>query len=119
MFRTFRTAALSVILGLGALAAAPAGAQAEGLYFSFGSGPHLGFHYSHGGPRDHRWHRGPWYGHACTPHRAVKKARRMGLRHAHVTHVGYRYIRVSGHRHHRYAMVTFARAPHCPIVRVL
>ena len=36
MFNTIKTAALSALIGLGALAAMPATAQADGLYLNFG-----------------------------------------------------------------------------------
>ena len=88
MFSKLRTAALSAVIGLGAIAAMPAAAQADGLYLNFGGshrdagvgiyvGGRDGAHYRHNryDRRDYR---------ACTPHRAVNKAERMGVRRARV-----------------------------------
>ncbi|WP_159592801.1 hypothetical protein [Chelativorans xinjiangense] len=117
MFRKIRIAALSALLGLGTLAAMPATAQADGLYFSFGhSSPRLGIHRGH--DRYYRHHR-PRRVFTCTPRSAVRKAYRMGLSHVRVAEVGHRAIRVSGHRYHRRASIVFARAPHCPVIRAL
>lgn len=121
MFRTIRIAALSALVGLGAISV-PSAAQADGIYFSFGnSGARAGVHIGEGGAYGHRsyrrHHRPRHFAHACSPGRAVYKAKRMGIRHAHVTRVNHRVIRVSGRKHHRYVRVTFARAPHCPVVR--
>lgn len=116
MFRKIRIAALSALLGLGTLSAVPATAQADGIYFSFGSnGTSAGVLIGHR-DRYHRPHRPR--ARACTPALALQKAHRMGLRHARVTATNRNIIRVSGHKHHhRRAHVVFARAPHCPVVR--
>ena len=48
MFSKLKTAAMSAMIGLGAIAAMPATAQAEGLYLNFGGGHHssgAGFYY--------------------------------------------------------------------------
>lgn len=120
MFRIISTVALSAAIGLGALAAMPAAAQAQGagIYLGVGSGHH--------GPvvdvqyRDHhrRHHRRPMHrARDCTPREALYKAARMGLRNARVVGTGARTIRVAGvvrgYRDH----VTFARAPNCPVLR--
>ena len=115
MFSTLKTAALSAMIGLGAIVALPAAAQADGLYLNFG-----GHHGSGVGvyPRDDDGYR---YRHrpvrACTPNRALNKAERLGLRRAHVVNVNRRTIKVSGRQHRDRVTVTFGRSPNCPIVR--
>lgn len=111
MFRKIKIAALSAFLGLGTLAAMPATAQADGIYFSFGQGgPRVGVYDSGYSHRHYRRH-------ACTPGQAVHKARRHGVRNAHVVRVNRNVIKVRGHRHHHRVKMVFARAPHCPIIR--
>lgn len=118
MFRKIRIAALSALLGLGALSAVPATAQADGIYFSFGSnGTSAGVLI---GDRDryHRPHRPHRPAQACTPALALEKALRMGLRHPRVTATNRNIIRVAGLKHHhRRAHVVFSRAPHGPVIR--
>lgn len=115
MFRKIRIAALSAVLGLGTLAAMPASAQADGLYFSFGSGHGVFF-----GQHKPNRHPAPRWVRTCTPGHAVAKAQRMGLRHARVTSATRNAIRVTGQtrRHYRESVV-FGRAPHCPVIRAL
>ncbi|WEX11281.1 hypothetical protein [Chelativorans sp. AA-79] len=128
MFRTIKIAAISALLGLGTLAAAPATAQADGIYFSFGSsdargGIHVRDHDRRdrgGWGRDHRDRdRGRWdrRDRACTPRDAVEKAHRMGLRHVQVTRANRNTIRVTGRTRHDRTSIVFARAPHCPVIR--
>lgn len=114
MFRKIKIAALSAFLGLGTLAAMPATAQADGIYFSFGQGgPHVGV-YQTPSRYSHRHYRAA---HACTPGQAVYKAQRHGVRNARVVQANRNVIRVGGHRYHHRVSMTFARAPHCPIIR--
>jgi hypothetical protein len=120
MFSRFKTAALSALIGLGTLAAVPAAAQADGLYLNYG-----GHHGGVGvgvqiGDRDRvdyrrREHSRPGWG--CTPHRAVNKAERYGVRRARVVDVDRRTITVAGRKWHRHVRMTFGRAPSCPIIR--
>lgn len=131
MLTKLRTAALSAMIGLGAIAAVPAAAQAEGLYLNYGGGHNgVGFgvqigdydrydyrddyrdyrdyrHYRH----DRRHFRG------CTTYRAVNKAERYGVRRAHVVDVGRRTITVAGRKWGERVRMTFGRAPSCPVVR--
>ena len=124
MFSKLRTAALSAVIGLGALAAMPTTAQADGLYLNFGGGHRdagIGIqlggrdsaHYRHNryDRRDRRDFR------ACSPNRAVNKAERMGVRRARVFDVDRRTIEVAGLKHGRRVHLTFGRAGNCPIVR--
>ena len=112
MFSTLKTAALSAMIGLGAIVALPAAAQADSLYLNFGGhhGAGVGVHI--GGDRT-------YYRPAriCTPNRAVNKAERLGLRRARVVDVNRRTIKVSGRQHRDRVTVTFGRHGNCPIVR--
>ena len=47
--------------------------------------------------------------------RALRKARNMGIRRAHVVRVNHRKIVVAGRRHGNRTIVGFARAPRCPV----
>lgn len=127
MLKILKTAALAAIVGLGALAAMPASAQAQGgTYLGFGSGAQgqsIGFHFSDRGRHDYRGYdrhrpRHQGYRNACSPRDAVRKASRMGLRDVRVVGTGMRTIRVEGKRHgYRYQTMTFANARNCPVLR--
>lgn len=117
MFRKIQIATLSAILSLGAFAAAPTAAKADGIYFSFGQGSgragiHLGERH-----RDFRPRRQHYRQASCSPRRALDKAERMGLRHARITRVNHRAIRVTGRQHRDRVSIVFARSPHCPVIR--
>ncbi|MHA6688270.1 hypothetical protein [Mesorhizobium sp. A556] len=103
---------LSEILGLGTLATVPATAQADSFHFGISShGSSFGYHsagYGHG-PR--------WDRRACTPRKALHKAQRIGVHRAHISSENWHTIRVSGRKHGHRINVTFAKAPHCPIIR--
>ncbi|MDF1609623.1 hypothetical protein PZ897_15665 [Hoeflea sp. YIM 152468] len=117
---------------LAALVVATAGVAASAPAASAGD---IGFSLSIGGAgssivvRD-RDRRGGWNrfeGHrrdsgrnrsACQPHRAVNKARRMGLRRAHVVRANHRRVVVEGLRHHRSVRVAFANQRSCPVLNV-
>ncbi len=122
MFNKFRTATLSVMIGLGAIAAMPAAAQADGLYLNFGGGQ-AGAGIYVGGPDsiDYRHNRYERYDRrqyrACTPNQAVNKAERFGVRRARVVDVNRHTIKVAGRKHGDRVRLTFGRAPNCPIVR--
>ena len=116
MFNTIRTAALSAVIGLGTLAAAPATAQADSFYFGITpQGPTFGFY-----DGDRRWgrhHRPRYHRRDCTPRQALRKADRMGVNRAYIRGENRRVIRVAGRtRGHRVA-ITFAKEPHCPVIR--
>ncbi|WP_265517134.1 hypothetical protein [Nitratireductor luteus] len=118
MFRKIQIAALSAFLSLGAFAAAPTAAKADGIYFSFGQGNgRAGIHMGER-DRDYRPRRPHYREASCTPRRALHKAERMGLRHARITRVNHRAIRVTGRQHRDRVSVVFARAPHCPVIRI-
>ena len=118
MFSKLKTAAISAMIGLGAIAAMPAAAQAEGLYLNFGGGHHnpgVGLYYGDGYRADYRDNRR--YQRFCTPNRALNKAERMGLRRARVVDVGRRTIDVAGRKYGERVRVSFGRGPNCPVVR--
>jgi hypothetical protein len=122
MFSTLKTATLSAMIGLGAIAAMPAAAQADGLYLNYGGGQYnsgAGVYVGDGERADYRHDRryDRRYQRFCTPDRALDKAVRLGLRRAHVVDVDRHTIKVSGRKHGDRVRVTFARAPNCPIVR--
>ena len=116
MFNLIKTATLATLIAMGSLGVASTSAKADSLHIGFkGHGAHIGIGiggggYWHGGHRGHRYR-------GCTPHRAVEKARHMGVRHARIAHVSHRTIQVRGHRYGHPTRVTFARAPHCPVIR--
>jgi len=134
MLKSIKTIALSALIGLGALAAIPAAAQADGLYFSFGdrAGPSAGIVIGESGgvrhwdrDRDHRdrdWrdrdHRNSnWRSaSACSPDRALNKASRMGINRVRLDDVNRSTITVRGRDNGQRVYVTFARAPGCPII---
>jgi hypothetical protein len=111
MMRFAKTAALSVLIGLGTLAAIPAQANPGPIQFDKA---HAAMTVQwRGGDRWDRWRRA-----VCTPGQAVHKAQRMGVRNARVVNSNRKVIRVAGHswRDGRTAIV-FAREPHCPVIR--
>ena len=115
MLKTIKIAAVSALVALGTLAAAPASADTGvylGLGGGYGSGPRVGVWFDDG-HRDYR--RRPHY-RACTPGQAVNKAGRMGIRRAHVRNVNRNVIRVAGRDRGRHVVVRFARAPGCPVI---
>lgn len=64
--------------------------------------------------RDRRFDRDDYR--ACSPDRAVSKARRMGLRDARVVDVGRRSITVRGRSYGDRVRITFGRSPSCPVI---
>ncbi len=135
MTSILKTTVLSAVLGVAALAGATA-AKAEGMYFTLGGGDsRVGIQIGEGGPQrvndwrggDRRWDRDGdrrWdrdgdrrWDRACTPDRALDKAERMGLRRARIVDVDRRTIDVVGRQFGERVLVTFARAPHCPVIR--
>ena len=64
--------------------------------------------------RDSRFDRDDYR--ACSPDRAVSKARRMGLRDARVVDVGRRSITVRGRSYGDRVRITFGRSPTCPVI---
>ena len=120
MFKFIRTASLAALVGIGALAAMPAAGRVRVLGSSFGiASPDGAFsvQFGNAGPRYHRSYPRHHQVSHCTDWRAVNKARDMGLRNARVARSGHRTVEVRGWTHRRgHTAITFARAPHGPIV---
>ena len=119
MFSKIKIAALSAVVGLGALAAAPATAQADSFYFGISpAGPSFGFHSGSGrhdrGPGRH-WDR-PGRSH-CDARDALRKASRMGINRTYVRGENRNTIRIGGRDRGRNVTVVFAKAPNCPVIR--
>ncbi len=116
MHNALKSTAIAAALTLGALALVPASASANSLYLGFDLGPypapngHAFRHHDRGAPRD-------WWARTCSPDEALRKAEQMGVRAAHIGRVYRHAIRVDGRRWRQWVAVTFAREPHCPIIR--
>jgi hypothetical protein len=116
MLSMIKTAALSAFIGLGALAAAPATAQADGLYLNFGNGG-SGFGFYAGDRHDgYRHHRRHYNRDRCTAGRALDKAERMGLRRTRIVDAGRHTIKVRGRKFGSRVTVVFANERGCPII---
>jgi hypothetical protein len=123
MFNKIKLAALSAVVGLGALAAVPATAQADSFYFGISpAGPSFGFQAGprHGAPGwdrgGHRPGRG-WDRQSCDAGDALRKADRMGINRTYVRGQNRNTIRIGGTNRGRPVTVVFAKAPNCPIIR--
>jgi hypothetical protein len=122
MLKTVKTTFMAALVGLAALAAVPAAAQSGGsIYLGFGSGhPSVGIQFDDRGHYHRRDHDRRHFRRAgaCSPREAVRKARRMGLRQAHVVSADRRGVHVRGRTHgYRMAVMTFANRRNCPLVR--
>ena len=106
MLKSIKIAALSAAIGLGSLAAIPGVAQANGLQVGISS---HSINVGYGG--------GYGWRNACTPQKAVSKAKRMGVRHARVRSISQHTIRIAGVRHGHRVNVAFSKARHCPVIR--
>lgn len=114
-----RNALAALVVAIAGVAASAPAANAASFELSIGG---------HGGgivirDRDRRggWNRFEGHrGHrnVCRPHRAVQKARHMGVRRADVIRANNRRVVVQGVRHHRSVRVVFANQRHCPVIRV-
>lgn len=123
MLNTIRTMTLAALVGFGALAAAPAVAQADGIYLNFGRHDDTRFgvytgerrHGERHVRRDRGWDERRDRRSFCSPDRALDKAERMGLRRARVVDVNRRVVRVSGLRHGNRVTIAFANDRGCPV----
>jgi hypothetical protein len=136
--KTVKSLALAFIISIGGMAASSGTANAgsvqvdfrfdgPGLYFSSGRS-HYRDHRSRRQYRDHpsrrqyRDHRyRDDYGYrrrTCKPGRAYRKARRMGIRDAHIVRVNRRVIVLKGYKHGYSTRVKFSRSRHCPVISV-
>jgi len=111
MLKFVKAAAVCAVLGIGALAGAPA--QADTIHIG---ATHSGFGIvvsdRDGYRRDHyRPVR------SCTTDRALDKARRMGVRRARVAYQNRAVISVRGHDRRGRITLTFGRSASCPMIR--
>ena len=114
---TLKLTALAGILTFGGLAAAPAQAGDFSVTVTIGERPVYGqpVHYRRGYARRHGHYR-PRHRRGCRPGRALRKARRFGVRHAWIHAIGPRGTIVHGRRHGRPVKVGIGHARGCPIV---
>ncbi|MEM5473873.1 hypothetical protein WNZ14_19270 [Hoeflea sp. AS60] len=114
-----RNALAALVVATAGIAASAPAANAGGIGFEFSiGGPGGGFvvrdHRRHGGRDRFEGHRGGRD--VCRPHRAVQKARHMGVRRADVVRANHRRVVVKGFRHHRAVRVVFANQRSCPVI---
>ena len=142
--KTIRAILFSIAVATGGVAATSSSASAGNITVDFSvSGP--GYHFSSGRGyrrdrhrdyryRDHRRrdYRGRGFGRtlyrdrssynyrsrSCSPRRALKKARRMGVREARIVRVNRRAIAVKGYRYGEWTKVKFGRGGRCPVVGI-
>lgn len=121
MKTAIRNAFAAIIVAAAGLTASAPAATAGDVGFSLSIGGGGG-----GIVIGNRGHRGGWdrferhRGHrdVCRPHRAVRKARHMGVRHADVVRAGRGRVVVAGFKHRRPVRVVFANERRCPVIAV-
>lgn len=127
--KTAKSLALAFIISIGGMAASSGTANAGGVNVDFRfDGPGLHFstgrsHYrDHRGRRHYRDHRYrddySYRRRTCKPGRAYRKARRMGIRDAHIVRVNRRVIVLKGYKRGYPTRVKFGRSRHCPVISV-
>jgi len=116
MFNTVKTAALSALVGLGALTAIPA--HADSLYLGFGNNqdPRFGVYAGDDGYRHRRDERRDGWRRGCSPDRALDKAERMGLYRARIVDVNRRVVKVMGRQDGDRVVIVFANERGCPVI---
>lgn len=126
MSKTIRTIFLTLAVSFSGIAATSASSQAgtlnidltiggPGFYFSSGRG-HSRDRRRHG-YRDYRYDDGYGYRRRiCAPRRAIRKARRMGVRDARIVRINNRVIVVRGYKYGGRAKVKFGRSRNCPVL---
>ncbi|QKC79787.1 hypothetical protein [Mesorhizobium erdmanii] len=116
MFNTVKTAALSALVGLGALTAIPA--HADSLYLGFGNinDPRFGVYAGDDGYRHRRDERRDDWRRGCSPERALDKAERMGLYRARIVDVNRRVVKVMGRQDGDRVVIVFANERGCPVI---
>ncbi|MEF2552479.1 hypothetical protein VQ042_14065 [Aurantimonas sp. A2-1-M11] len=111
MFQSFaRSICVVAALAAGGIATTTAPAAADGLRFgiTIGSG--------HGAQPVRHVRRGHYDRVACSPRRAVRKARNMGIHRAHIRRANRRAVVVAGRSRGHPAVVRFARDRGCPVI---
>lgn len=111
---TIKAATVAAGLAVATLAAGIGTAQAHGPGVSFGApGIQLEFGHRHGprhfdgGPRFRR--------DFCRPRKALRKARRRGVRRAYIARVGHRGVIVKGRKWGERVTIGFAHRRGCPV----
>ncbi|MFD0916330.1 hypothetical protein ACFQ14_07930 [Pseudahrensia aquimaris] len=114
MFKSLKSIALAGTLALGAFAATSTTASAgdvrigvdlRGPGFDIG----IGDRYFRGDRRRDRHYR------TCSPRKALRKARRNGVRRAHIRRIGHRGVIVSGRKWGERVVMGFGKHRSCPI----
>ncbi len=117
----FKSATISLIIGVASTLALAAPASAHHSSSSFGfqiGGPEFSIRFGDHGyrkGREHRRDRGYRRNRSCNPHRALRKARRMGIHRAHIVRVNRRKIIVAGRRWGERTIVGFSRHGRCSV----
>ena len=122
MFRSsIKSIFIAGTVALGTLVSAGTTAQADvrgGIYID---GPGISIGFGDRRYRDHRWDRGdrwdrPRFRHrTCKPRKALRKAKRRGLRRAHIVRVGQRGVIVAGRKWGERVVMGFGRHRSCPV----
>lgn len=114
------TVALGALVGTAGTASADVrgGIYLDGPGISIGFGERRrdrGFGHRRGWDDGHRWDRPRYRSNRCNPRKAVRKARRKGIRNAHVARVGHRGVIVKGRKWGERVTIGFGRSRHCPV----
>lgn len=120
MFNTqIKSILIASTLALGTLSTTSGTASAEVRGGIFIGGPNFsvgiasgGHDYRHGGYRHRHWKRPH---NRCSPRKAVRKAKRRGVRRAHVVRVGKRGVVVAGRKWGERVVIGFGRNRSCPV----
>lgn len=110
MFDTLKNTFIAAAVAVTSLAAAPIAVQAAPA----GAAP--AYDSAKVEVNHRRWHRPRHNVRRCNANDAARKAWRMGVNRARVTHVGSRTITVRGRWHGYSVRMVFGRAPGCPVV---
>lgn len=117
---SLKSALVAGSVALGALAATSGTASAGGKIGVYLDGPHFSIGFGdyrdrrHRDWRDHRDWRRPYF-RKCSPRKALRKAKRRGLRRAHIIRVGHRGVVVGGRKWGEYVKIGFGRHRSCPV----
>lgn len=110
-----KSALVALSLAVAGIGASATTASARDASFTVvigsGGGGHYFGHRDHRGPRHFRSHRD-----SCSPNRALRKASRLGLRHARIVDIDRRTVEVRGKRHGHRVRAVFANTSRCPVV---
>jgi hypothetical protein len=123
MFNVIKTATLSAMIGLSALAAIPV-AHADSLYLGFGNSDDDSYFRRQHRHDDRDWRPDDRYWRAddrgwrrfCSPDRALDKAERMGLHRARIVDINRRTVKVAGRQDGDRVLIVFANERGCPIL---